>query len=129
VTPWTTLLVQAAKGDCVARAFLNQYQPYPSLQEAITQAPDAVAASQEVAKQRGDDAEALVFYRCIYLQGKNQCQIYEDRPALCREFPESPFGAIPKCCGYYPLKQDCQRKIQTLREELAELKRLQSMLE
>ncbi len=128
-TPWKNLLVQAAQGDPTARAFLNQYQPYPSLEAAIAEAPDAVSASQAIADQRGEQEESLIFYRCIYLQGKNKCQIYEDRPALCREFPESPFGAIPKCCGYYPVKQDCQHKIQTLRDELAELKRLQSMLE
>lgn len=128
-TPWRTLLAQAANGDGAARAFLNQYQPYSSLQDAIAQAPDAVAASQDIARQRGEDIETLVFYRCIYLKGRNQCQIYEDRPTLCRDFPESPFGAIPKCCGYYPLKQECHQKIQALRTELAELKRQQSMLE
>lgn len=128
-SPWQHIMAQAAHGDLTARAFLSQYQPYPSLQEAIAHAPAAVAASQEIAELRGDQAENLVFYRCIYLRGKNECQIYEDRPTLCREFPESPFGAIPKCCGYHPIKQHCQHKIQSIREELAELKKLQSMLE
>lgn len=103
-------MAQAAQGDPVARAFLNQYQPYPALQDAMAQAPDAVAASRLIAEQRGDSPESLVFYRCIYLQGRNQCQIYEDRPTLCRDFPESPFGAIPKCCGYYPIQQTASRK-------------------
>lgn len=129
IKPWNNLLRQAAQGDSTSRAFLNQYQPYPSSEIAIQSAPDAVHASREIAVSRGENPESLVFYHCIYLQGKNQCRIYEDRPTLCRDFPESPFGAIPKCCGYYAAKQSCLQKAEQLRHQLAELKKLQSMVQ
>lgn len=125
LAPWKNLLAQAAKGDETARDFLNQYIPYPNQATAQTQAPDAVAASLKIAGERGDQLEDVVFYHCRYLKNRNQCQIYEDRPTLCREFPESPFGAIPACCGYAALTQNCQTKLQNLKNELARLKSLE----
>jgi Fe-S-cluster containining protein len=128
VAPWFGALRQAALGDTTVRAFLNQFVPYASLEEARQHAPDAVAASLEIGQSRGDPPEALVFYHCRFLKGRSDCQIYEDRPALCRDFPESPFGAVPGCCGYSRVTQTCREKLAGLRQELADLKDLQSRL-
>ena len=129
VTPWQNLMKNAASGDETARAFLNQYMPYESRSKARQFAPDAVKASLALAEARGDDPDEVVFYHCRYLKGQSDCQIYEDRPALCRDFPESPFGAIPACCGYASYSRDCLSRAQALRDELARLKTMQSMLE
>lgn len=126
--PWRNLLVQAVRGDNTARTFLSQFVPYASLEEARRHAPDAVSASLEIAAERGDDSGTVVFYRCRYLEGKNTCTIYEDRPALCREFPESPFGSVPACCGYARRAGECRDKLSALRDELARLKSLQRHL-
>jgi Fe-S-cluster containining protein len=128
-SPWNNILAHAAQGDDTARDFLSQYMPYASLTEAQAAAPHAVEASLAIAEQRGDSLESVIFYRCRYLKGQSECQIYEDRPSLCRDFPESPFGAIPKCCGYTSVTQACLGKIETIRQELADLKKLQAMLE
>ncbi len=128
IAPWKNLLVQAAQGSLTARNFLNQYQPYASRELAQQNAPDAVQASLEIVAQRGEKPDDVIFYRCIYLKDRSECQIYEDRPQLCRDFPESPFGAIPRCCGYYVSKVDCQQKASDLREELARLKEMQAKL-
>lgn len=126
--PWANLLRQAAKGDLTARNFLSQYQPYANQTDAIASAPDAVEASLRIASERGQKPESVIFYRCIFLKGTNQCQIYEDRPTLCRDFPESPFGAIPKCCGYYATQQACYQIAHGLRQELETLRKLQTLL-
>lgn len=127
--PWNTLLRDAAQGNLTARAFLNQYVPYPSLEAASASAPDAVAASLAITEQRGDVKENVVFYHCRFLKNKSECQIYEDRPTLCRDFPESPFGAIPACCGYASTTKRCLDQVESLRRELEDLKKLQAMLE
>lgn len=129
IRPWERLIQQAAQGSPTSRAFLNQYVPYPDYEAALQAAPDAVHASVEIALSRGESPEDLVFYHCVYLKDENQCQIYEDRPTLCRDFPESPFGAIPKCCGYYPAKKNCLEKGNILRRQLAELKALKARLQ
>lgn len=129
VAPWRNLLQNAANGDVTARDFLNQFVPYPDLNSARTQAPDGVAASLEIARARGDCEEVVVFYRCRFLKGQSECQIYEDRPGLCRDFPESPFGAIPRCCGYYEATCRSREKLTALRQELSSLKELRSILE
>lgn len=127
-SPWKNLLTNAADGDLTARSFLNQFIPYATLEEAKQNAPHAVQASTEIAIARNINPQDLIFYHCRYLQGKSDCQVYEDRPALCRDFPESPFGAIPACCGYYPVAQSCLSSIETLKQELASLKDKQNAL-
>lgn len=127
--PWQNLLKNAAAGDLTARSFLNQYIPYPTLEEARRHAPDGVAASLAIAQARSDKPEDIIFYHCRFLKGQSECQIYEDRPALCREFPESPFGAIPSCCGYANITRQCLSKIDELKQELMTLKQQQAMNE
>jgi Fe-S-cluster containining protein len=129
IKPWERLIQQAAQGNPTSRTFLNQYTPYTNYKAALEAAPAAVDASLEIALSRGENPEDLVFYHCIYLEGRNQCQIYEDRPTLCRDFPESPFGAIPKCCGYYPVKLKCLEKGKELKQQLANLKALKERLQ
>jgi Fe-S-cluster containining protein len=128
-SPWKNLLKDAAQGHTTARSFLNQFIPYPNLEAAKAAAPDAVAASLAIIRQKGQAEEEVVFYHCRFLKDKSECQVYEDRPALCREFPESPFGAIPACCGYASTATHCLERIETLRRELEDLKKLQAMLE
>lgn len=129
IAPWDRLLRHAAEGDGTARAFLNQFVPSPDLEAARKNAPHALEASRRIAQSRGDDPGDLVLYRCRFLQGQNTCPIYEDRPALCREFPESPFGAVPACCGYAEATRACLDRLAGLRAELADLKKRQSMLQ
>ena len=126
LAPWSGILALASSGDMEARAFLSQYVPYPSLELARASAPDALAASLKVIAERGDEPGDLVLYGCRYLKGQSECQIYEDRPQLCRDFPESPFGAIPSCCGYAPAARACHARIADLKAELADLKRQQA---
>lgn len=126
MAPWANLIPQAASGSQTARNFLSQFIPYPSQLDALQHAPSAVEASLEVVRLRGEKEEDIVFYHCRYLQGKSTCLVYEDRPNLCREFPESPFGSIPKCCGYFNAKKQCLDQIDTLKKELQCLKSMQT---
>lgn len=129
LAPWNNTLTMAARGDATARDFLNQYIPYPNRETAQQNAPYAVEASLKVAETKGYIADEIIFYHCRFLKGQSECQIYEDRPTFCRTFPESPFGAIPSCCGYYAEAQRCLTQIETLRQELADLKKQQAMIE
>jgi Fe-S-cluster containining protein len=127
-SPWANLLRHASQNNTTARNFLNQFIPYPSLEIAKQHAPHGVEASLEIAHLQGTPHTELVFYHCRFLKGKSECQIYEDRPALCRDYPESPFGAIATCCGYFETKQKCMNRIDELKQELQHLKQLQSSL-
>jgi uncharacterized protein (TIGR00106 family) len=129
VAPWANVLVRAARGDLTARAFISQFVPYTERAQAERKAPHGVAASLQVVRERGQNTDETIFYRCRFLKGTNECQVYEDRPALCRDFPDSPFGAVPACCGYAGVTRQCRDKMNGLRQQLADLKRLQSVLE
>jgi Fe-S-cluster containining protein len=126
--PWKNLLPQAAQGELTARAFLNQYIPYPNFETAATHAPYGVEASLSVARAKGYVEDDLIYYHCRFLKGKNECRIYEDRPTFCRTYPESPFGAIPNCCGYSAEAKSCLSQIETMRAELATLKQQMALL-
>ena len=125
MAPWDRILRQAAPGDETARDFLPLFVPYTSQNDAVQQAPDAVTASLRLAAERGDVLEEVVFYRCRYLEGKNRCRVYEDRPQLCREYPESPFGVVPQCCGYASTTQACLSRLEQMRADLAYYQGLQ----
>lgn len=127
--PWKNVLQQAASGNRAARNFLNQFTPYSSKQEAEASAPEAVRSTLKNAQELGYQAQNLVFYRCNYLKGVSHCSIYEDRPQLCRDYPESPFSAIANCCGYANIQQKCLQKIDAIKNELTESKELLSKKE
>ena len=63
------------------------------------------------------NVENLVFYHCSFLSDNNKCLIYEDRPNLCREFPDSPLLVLAPGCAYEKWAADCKEKHFKLKEE------------
>lgn len=52
----------------------------------------------------GRDPQRLLIFNCTKLGSDNRCQDYENRPQLCRDFPNKAIffcgGALPEGCGY-----------------------------
>lgn len=50
------------------------------------------------------DRQGLLVFNCQSLGADNRCQDYENRPQLCRDFPNKGIffcgGSLPKGCGY-----------------------------
>jgi Fe-S-cluster containining protein len=53
---------------------------------------------------RHQDLDGVLYFRCTRLGADNRCQAYEQRPRICRIYPNSTMFAhgarLPEACGY-----------------------------
>lgn len=99
---WEELKTRAAKNDEFAKQFISVFVPYENIEKAAEIYPEYV----ELLLSRLNKDENAYFYHCKYLQGRNVCPIYENRPQICRDFPDNPFSIIPDKCGYHQWREE-----------------------
>ena len=88
------LFAKARKGDEFARDFLTIFVPHKDTKTAEKVSPSVVQQSIDLinkTKNSEISTDNIVFYKCRFIAENNHCVIYEDRPALCRSYPDSPF--------------------------------------
>lgn len=44
------------------------------------------------------------FYHCPKVTQDNKCPDYENRPQICRDFPDNPLAFLPLGCGFVDWK-------------------------
>jgi len=129
-TPAVKMLNKASDGNVTARDFFNIFQPYESLEEARLISPEVVEKSiaQALKSPKFDSADELVFYKCLYIGDDNKCRIHEDRPDICRDYPDTPFLVMPPGCALEQWSKDCKKKYYAMTKELNALKDLKEVL-
>ncbi|OGI01954.1 MAG: hypothetical protein A2Y25_03010 [Candidatus Melainabacteria bacterium GWF2_37_15] len=96
---------KASNNDNFAQQFTSIFIPYTDIEQARKVYPEYV--DLVLSTLQGDDSgETANFYHCKHLQGTNTCPVYEDRPQICRDFPDNPFSIIPNSCGYHQWKDE-----------------------
>lgn len=115
--PTFELLKKAAEGDDYARDFFNIFIPYNSLKEALSVNKKTVLRSLKSAEEQGFNKEDIIFYYCKYIGNDNRCLIHEDRPQLCRDYPDTPFLVFSESCAYNEWSKICRKKYIELKEE------------
>ena len=40
------------------------------------------------------------FYHCPKVTEDNKCPNYENRPQICKDFPDNPIAFLPPLCGF-----------------------------
>ena len=96
------LKLKAEHSDRFAEQFLSIFVPYNTREEVKKIYPEYI-------KMLDDNKEQKVyFYHCIKLTESNRCSDYENRPQICRDFPDNPLALLPKTCGYYNWKQQVE---------------------
>jgi Fe-S-cluster containining protein len=125
--PVDDLLAQAAEGDETCRDFLSVFIPHDSPQAAKAFYPEGAAHIDRVlalvdakSTRSAVSADRVVFYHCRNLGSNKLCQIYEDRPTFCRDYPTSPMNILIKGCGYEAWAAACQAKLKDLGFEVVE---------
>lgn len=123
--PISDLIKLAAEGDETARDFLSVFVAHANHQAAKDFYPedpshiDRVMEMVQVQATKGAmKPEDVVFYHCRYLGEDRLCQVYEDRPQFCRDYPASPMALTIKGCGYEPWKKACAKKLKDLGFEI-----------
>lgn len=128
--PFYQLLKKAANGDDFARNFFSIFVPHPDHESARKIVPGLVERTLKASKkdeQFQDDAD-VVFYQCRYIGEDNKCQIWEDRPELCRAYPDSPFMVFAPNCAFEPWSAQVKEKFNAMKAELNQLKAMKDQL-
>jgi Fe-S-cluster containining protein len=129
-TPAMDLLKLAAEGNSYARDFLSIFNPHESIDVVRQKAPEFLEKAHSLAAKspKFSSPEQVIFFRCRYLKGKNHCQVYEDRPQLCRDYPDTPFLLMPPGCGYEGWSNECKNNYNQMGRELKQLQTLKELL-
>lgn len=104
--PPETLLKKAKNGDKTAKSFLRVFEIYKDNnlpKDLIQYIPENLMD----AKQR----EGAYFYHCKKVKlkdGKYFCPEYNERPDVCRNFPDTPLENLPESCAYNVWKDENQ---------------------
>lgn len=93
---------KADNGDNFATQFLSVFIPYDSKEEARKIYPEYIKLLDETIE------EDVHFYHCPKLNDCNRCSDYENRPKICRTFPDNPLSILPESCGYYEWRQEVE---------------------
>jgi len=129
--PAVKLFQKAAEGDEFAREFFSIFIPYKNIEEARKVNKGIVERSLNACNNPKNkiSAKELVFYHCRYISNDNKCLVYEDRPQLCRDFPDTPFLIFAPGCAYEGWAQECKIRYKELQENLKALKQQKKELE
>ncbi len=129
-TPFPKLMEKAANGDVFARDFFNIFIPYASHDEARAVVPGLVDKTLKAAEKQDEfeSPDDVVFYHCRYIGEDNKCQIWEDRPELCRAYPDTPYVVFAPGCAFEPWAKAVKEKFNRMKDELEELKALRDEL-
>ena len=90
---------RAESGDNFAKQFLSVFIPYSSKEDARKVYPEYIALLE---KNKEND---VYFYHCPKLTEDKRCSDYENRPQICRDFPDNPLTLLPVSCGFCEWKE------------------------
>ena len=91
---------RAENGDNFAKQFLSIFVPYKTKEEARKVYPEYIALLEQ---NKEDD---VYFYHCPKLTADKKCSDYENRPQICRDFPDNPLTLLPSVCGFCEWKNE-----------------------
>lgn len=94
---------KAQNGDNFATQFVSTFIPYEDENEARKIYPDYFELLAEKL-----DGEKVYFYHCPKLNADNSCSDYENRPDICRDFPDNPLSLLPARCGFSPWREEVE---------------------
>ncbi len=91
---------KAQNGDNFAQQFTSVFVPYETFEEAEAVYPEYIQLLRE--KVDGQ----VYFYHCPKVTKDNRCSDYENRPQICRDFPDNPLAVLPVKCGFRAWKDE-----------------------
>lgn len=101
---------KAQNNDLFAQQFTSIFIPYENEEEARKIYPEYFELLKERVK-----GENVYFYHCPKVTSENRCPDYDNRPQICKDFPDNPIGFLPKSCGYLKWREDSETPALILR--------------
>lgn len=102
---------KAENGDNFAYQFIQTFIPYESIEQAKKVFPQYIKMLEEQGEKD------YYIYHCPKVTVDNRCPDYENRPQICRDFPDNPVGFLPKTCGFTPWKLQSESVLLKLNAE------------
>lgn len=99
------------KGDVFAKQFVETFQPYENIEVAKQIFPEYIKLLEDFGE------EGYYIYHCPKVTSDNKCPDYENRPQICRDFPDNPIAFLPLSCGYLSWKKEAEIIALRLRAE------------
>ena len=93
---------KAENGDKFASQFVSIFVPYENREEVKKIYPQYL----ELLDKNTDGN--VYFYHCPKLNECKRCSDYENRPQICRDFPDNPLSILPESCGYYEWRKQAE---------------------
>ena len=93
---------RASEGDNFAQQFTSIFVPYTNKNDAKKVYPEYIKLLDK--NINGD----VYFYHCPKLNECKRCSDYENRPQICRAFPDNPLDILPESCGFYEWRQEVE---------------------
>lgn len=94
---------KASAGDNFATQFISIFIPYEDENAAKQIYPEYFKLLSDTL-----DGEKVYFYYCPKLTKENRCSDYENRPQICRDFPDNPLSLLPRACGFAQWKEEVE---------------------
>ena len=101
---------RAKKGDKFSKEFVSVFVPYNNHDEPRKIYPDYI----DMIEQNFHGHSEVYFYYCPKLGDNGLCSDYENRPDICKDFPNNPLVALPLKCSYNQWKQEVEITALTL---------------
>jgi Fe-S-cluster containining protein len=93
---------KAFRGDKFAEDFVSVFVPYKSEDEAK-------AANPEYFDALGDLVDDKTYYYYCPKLKDNLCSDYENRPDVCKNFPNNPLKLLPSRCSFVAWRQEVEK--------------------
>ena len=90
---YTQLKQRAMRGDKYSEEFVSVFVPFESEEDAKKVNPEYFKMLNELVEDK------TYYYYCPKLNG-NECSDYENRPNICKNFPQNPLKLLPAKCSY-----------------------------
>lgn len=97
---------KALQGDVFASQFVKTFEPYDSIEKVKRIFPQYLEFLE-----KSETAGGYYFYHCPRVTKDNKCPDYENRPQICRDFPDNPIAFLPLSCGYNEWKRNTEKKM------------------
>jgi len=94
---------KAQNGDNFATQFIGIFIPYENENE-----PPKIYPGYFELLHKKLEGEKVYFYHCPKLSAENRCCDYENRPQICRDFPDNPLSLLPASCGFAKWKAEVE---------------------
>lgn len=102
------LLDKASRGDNYAKEFIATFKPYEREEDAEKEFKLYV----DLIKESG---EKVYYYHCDKVTEENKCSCYENRPRICRDYPDNPIQMLHPTCSFIGWHESIQTIVLTIR--------------